>query len=124
MPGTGSCIFPFWTPEMEKRMEKTIGQRIKECRIKKGMTQEQLAEAMFTRKSTISDYENDKIDFKISVLKKVSRVLETSVTYLTEENAVNIEDEIMQMAMVLQQITSRELRKAAIAQVKVLAEII
>lgn len=124
MPGTGSCIFPFWTPEMEKRMEKTIGQRIKECRIKKGMTQEQLAEAMFTRKSTISDYENDKIDFKISVLKKVSRVLETSVTYLTEENAVNIEDEIMQMAMVLQQIKSRELRKAAIAQVKVLAEII
>lgn len=39
-------------------------------------------------------------------------------------NAVNIEDEIMQMAMVLQQIKSRELRKAAIAQVKVLAEII
>ena len=68
--------------------------------------------------------EYDKIDFKISVLKKVSRVLETSVTYLTEENAVNIEDEIMQMAMVLQQIKSRELRKAAIAQVKVLAEII
>ena len=39
-------------------------------------------------------------------------------------NAVNIEDEIMQMAMVLQQIKSSELRKAAIAQVKVLAEII
>lgn len=120
MPGTGSYIYPFWTPEMEKRMEKTIGQRIKECRIRKGMTQE----AMFTRKSTISDYENDKIDFKISVLREVSRVLETTVTYLTEENAVNIEDEIMQMAMVLQQIKSSELRKAAIAQVKVLAEII
>ena len=128
MPSTGSYIYPFWTPEMEKRMEKTIektiGQRIKECRIRKGMTQEELAEAMFTRKSTISDYENDKIDFKISVLREVSRVLETSVTYLTEENAVNIEDEIMQMAMVLQQIKSSELRKAAIAQVKVLAEII
>ena len=97
MPSTGSYIYPFWTPEMEKRMEKTIGQRIKECRIRKGMTQEELAEAMFTRKSTISDYENDKIDFKISVLREVSGVLETSVTYLTEENAVNIEDEIMQM---------------------------
>ena len=55
MPSTGSYIYPFWTPEMEKRMEKTIGQRIKECRIRKGMTQEELAEAMFTRKSTISD---------------------------------------------------------------------
>ena len=104
-------------------MEKTIGQRIKEYRKKRGMTQEELAEAMFTRKSTISDYENDKIDFKISVLRELARVLGTSVTYLAEENAVNIEDEIMQMAMVLQQIKSSELRKAAIAQVKVLAEI-
>lgn len=41
-------------------MEKTIGQRIKECRKNKGMTQEALAEKMLTDKSTISLYENDK----------------------------------------------------------------
>ena len=76
------------------------------------------------RKQCLPERARFQIDFKISVLREVSRVLETSVTYLTEENAVNIEDEIMQMAMVLQQIKSSELRKAAIAQVKVLAEII
>ena len=37
------------TPEMEKRMEKTIGMRIKECRVKMGMTQDELAEALLTK---------------------------------------------------------------------------
>lgn len=50
-------------------MEKTIGMRIKECRMKMEMTQDELAEALLTKKSTISAYENDKIDIKVSVLK-------------------------------------------------------
>lgn len=44
------------TPEMEKRMEKTIGMRIKECRVKMGMTQEELAEALLTKKMAIEKY--------------------------------------------------------------------
>ena len=39
-------------------MEKTIGQRIKECRLKLGMTQQEFAEVMYMPKSTISAYEN------------------------------------------------------------------
>ena len=54
-------------------MEKTIGIRIRECRMKMGITQDE-----------------------------------------------DISAEIMQMAMVLQQIESRELRKVAVEQVKVL----
>ena len=49
-------------------MEKTIGKRIRECRVKVGMTQEELAEALITKKSTVSAYENDKIDIKICLL--------------------------------------------------------
>ena len=52
-------------------MEKTLGMRIKECRMKMGMTQEELAEALLTKKSTVSAYENDKIDIKISILKHI-----------------------------------------------------
>ena len=63
-------------------MEKTIGMRIKECRVKIGMTQEELAEELLTKKSTISAYENDKIDIKISILKQIAKVLNTSVFYL------------------------------------------
>ena len=39
-----------------------MGGRIKEQRMKMGMTQEQLAEQMNTTKAAISQYENNKID--------------------------------------------------------------
>ena len=101
-------------------MEKTLGKRIKECRLRKGMTQEDLAEVLFTKKSTISEYENDKIDLKFSVLKEIAKALDTSISYLSGEQDEDIDD-VMQMTIALQQIKSKELRKAAIAQVKILA---
>ena len=101
-------------------MEKTIGMRIRECRVKKGMTQEALAEILFTEKSTISEYENDKIDLKFSVLKEIAKALDTSISYLSGEQDEDIDD-VMQMTIALQQIKSKELRKVAIAQVKILA---
>lgn len=101
-------------------MEMTLGKRIKECRLKKGMTQEALAEILFTKKSTISEYENDKIDLKFSVLKEIAKALDTSISYLSGEQDEDIDD-VMQMTIALQQIKSKELRKAAIAQVKILA---
>ena len=71
-------------------MEKTLGMRIKECRMKMGMTQDELAEALLTKKSTISAYEND------------------------------IAPQIMQVAVMLQEIQNKELRKVAIEQMKIL----
>ena len=106
-------------PEMERKMEKTIGMRIKECRVKMGMTQEELAEALLTKKSTISAYEDDKIDIKISVLKDIAKVLHTNVSYLVDGDENDIAPEIMQVAMMLQEIQNKELRKAAIEQMKI-----
>ena len=100
-------------------MEKTLGQRIKECRLRKGMTQENMAEAILTKKSTISAYENDKIDIKISVLKEIATVLDTSVFYLAGEQE-DISNDVMQMAMILQQFEDKKLKKVAIDQIKLL----
>ena len=103
-------------------MEKTLGQKIREYRLKRGMTQEELAEKLLSKKSTISDYENDKIDIKISVLREIAKILGMPLfCFLCEQNA-DTDDEIMQMAMALKQIKSKELRKAAIKQVMILAE--
>ncbi|MGM9912100.1 helix-turn-helix domain-containing protein, partial [Floccifex sp.] len=113
-----ASVFVF-APEMERKMEKTIGMRIRECRVKLGMTQEELAEALLTKKSTISAYENDKIDIKVSILKQIAKILDTSVFYLVGEQDEDIDSEVMKMAMILQQIQSKELRKIAIEQVKV-----
>ena len=62
--------------------EETMGQRIKAQRIRIGLTQEQLAEAMCVPKSTISAYENDKVDIKGSVIMELAGHLETSPNYL------------------------------------------
>ena len=103
-------------------MEKTLGQKIREYRLKRGMTQEELAEKLFSSKSTISEYENNKIDIKISILREIAKVLGTPLPHLLSEEDDDIDDEVMQMAMALKQIKSKELRKAAIKQVMILAE--
>ena len=49
------------------------------------MTQEALADVLYAKKSTISEYENDKIDLKYSVLKEIAKALDTCVSYLSGE---------------------------------------
>jgi HTH-type transcriptional regulator / antitoxin HipB len=51
-----------------------IGIVIKELRIKEGMTQEELAEKMHTKKSVISRMENHSEDVRLSTLNKVAEV--------------------------------------------------
>ena len=115
-------LISVFAPEMEKKMEKTLGKKIKEYRLKRGMTQEEMADKLLSKKSTVSDYENDKIDIKISVLREIAKILGVPLSRFLCESDEYIDDEVMQMAMALKQIKSRELRKAAIKQVMILAE--
>lgn len=54
--------------------EFKIGVMIKELRMKEGMTQEELAEKMHTKKSVISRMENHSEDMRLSTLSKVAEV--------------------------------------------------
>lgn len=83
----GYPLFPVIARKEEKMQntiikEETLGQRIKAQRIRMGYTQESLAEAMCVPKSTISAYENDKVDIKGSVLIELSHYLYTTPNYL------------------------------------------
>ena len=102
-------------------MEKTIGMRIKECRLALGMTQEELAEVLQMKKITLSAYENDRIDIKVSILKEIAMGLGTTVAYLVDGEESEFELEVMRVARILQGIENEQLRKAAMEQVKVLA---
>lgn len=42
------------------KTEQSIGMRIRECRISKGLTQEKIAETICCKRSLISQYENTK----------------------------------------------------------------
>lgn len=54
--------------------EFKIGMMIKEIRLENGMTQEQLAEKLGTKKSVISRMENHSENIKLSTLQKVAAV--------------------------------------------------
>ena len=57
-------------------------QRIRAQRIRLGMTQEELAEALYVEKSIISYYENDKKEMRASGLAEIAKVLQTTPNYL------------------------------------------
>ena len=94
-------------------MELTIGKRIREMRLAAGMSQEQLAEALCTKKCTISAYETDKIDIKSSILKELAAVLHCSASYLVDARVVTV----------LKEIEKSGLTEIALMQLKALAMI-
>ena len=95
--------------------------RIRECRLALGMTQEEMADVLQMKKVTLSAYENDRIDIKVSILKEMAVGLGTTVSYLIDGEESEFSLEVMQTAKLLQGIQNEELRKAAMEQVKVLA---
>ena len=87
-----------------------------------GMTQEELAEVLYIPKSTLSAYERDVVDMKMGIIKELAKVLHTTVGYLIDGEKVEMDADVMQVAMMLQDMPV-ELRKVAVEQVKVLAGI-
>ena len=101
-----------------KLAEETLGQRIKAQRIRVGYTQEQLAEIMCVPKSTISAYENDKVDVKSSIIVELSKWLDTTPNYLLgfckKENSI-----AERVAEILNGIKDENVKEMLIAQMKV-----
>ena len=97
--------------------EETLGQRIRAQRIRIGMTQEELAERLYMKKSTISYYETDKKEMRASCLAEIARALYTTPDYLLgfEEEKDPFEKEVQSL---LQSITDEKVRALLLAQIK------
>lgn len=76
----------------------TIGDRIKEVRIKSGLTQEALASKMGIAKTTLTGYEKGNRGPKSDMLMKIAIICGTSVDYLVGVEEVEKEDEISEFA--------------------------
>ena len=64
---------------------------MKKCRKANGLSQQALADKLFMRKSTISNYENEKIrEISIITLQELAAVLGTTVSYLVEGKKWNL----------------------------------
>lgn len=105
--------------EIEKN---TMGARIRECRKAVGVTQEELAERLCCKKSLISQYENNKVDIKGSVIVELAEVLGSTAGYLLNgEKGCMLKPEKEEMLKLLEKIANLKLRKVALDQVEVLA---
>lgn len=66
-----------------------IGQKIKQARLAKGLTQEELGKLVGVQKSAVAKYENGRIvNIKRSTLKKISDVLHISPAELIWEEKI------------------------------------
>lgn len=102
--------------------EETLGQRIKAARIRKGYTQEQLAEVMCIPKSTISAYENDKVDIKGSVLVELSKHLDTTPNYLLGLEDKEEDAYLKEINSLLAKITDIKIRRILKTQIEALVK--
>lgn len=98
-------------------MRKTMGKRIRELRVIRGMTQQDLADRMYVRKSTISAYENDAIDIKCSVLIEMAKVLNTIPEYFFSTG--KDEPETYEAVGLIEGIRDARLRRAAVEHVRI-----
>lgn len=68
----------------------TAGSRIKECRLRAGLTQEELAKKLDLQKSAIAKYENGRVEnIKRSTILKLSEVLNENPCYLMGWDSVS-----------------------------------
>ena len=108
-----------------KLLEETLGQRIKAQRVRLHMTQEGLAEIMCIPKSTISAYENDKVDIKSSVVVELANAINTTVGYLVNKEGAEeeIDEQMQEMIALFQGLGSDQLRKVALEQLRILSNL-
>jgi len=82
-----------------------------------GYTQEQLAEIMCVPKTTLSAYENDKVDIKSSVITELSEILDTDPNYLL---GIEQDSYIIEMTELLKNLDNEVVREMLMKQVKAL----
>jgi len=82
-----------------------------------GMTQEELAEALFVEKSTISYYENDKKEMRASGLAEMARVLQTTPNYLLGYTYSD-DDFLSEALSLLEGIKDETIKIVLLAQIK------
>lgn len=83
------------------------------------MTQQDLADALYIPKTTVSSYERDVVDMKMGTIKELAKALHTTVGYLIDGEKMELDADVMQVATMMQEMPV-ELRRVAMEQIKIL----
>lgn len=120
-------VFPFGqAPETEcgdmTTKNETMGMRIRARRKALGFTQQYLAEILWVKEETISNYENDKVDIKGSVICKLAEVLETTPDYLLTGKVMGITDKEQALLELFRSLPD-EMQEISFGQMEVLLKL-
>lgn len=102
----------------------TIGGRIRELRICKGLTQEELGFRIgVNNKSVISEYENDRREVSLPILKELVEELDTSLTYLVHgtEDEIGDDPNILKAIRLLKKIKTKKGKKVVLEHIKLIS---
>ena len=100
-------------------VKSSMGTRIREMRKAAGMSQEQLAELLCTKKATISAYENDRIDIKSSIVLEIAKALGCTGSYLLEgKQEGDVDARIIE---ILVKLKNDQVKEIALRQLQALA---
>ena len=100
-------------------VKSTMGTRIREMRKAAGMSQEQLAELLCTKKATILAYENDRIDIKSSIVLEIAKALGCTGSYLLEgKQEGDVDARIIE---ILVKLKNDQVKEIALRQLQALA---
>ena len=100
-------------------LKKASAARIREMRKAAGMSQEQLAELLCTKKATISAYENDRIDIKSSIVLEIAKALGCTGSYLLEgKQEGDVDARIIE---ILGELKNDQVKEIALRQLQALA---
>lgn len=78
-----------------------FGNKIKELRLKKGLTQQQMANAIGTVQTTYSGWEKDKREPSYDVLKQIANYLNVPIDYLLDNDIQMSETKIAKLERLL-----------------------
>lgn len=98
-------------------MSVSLGMRIRELRKERGLTQEELGERLLMTKSTICQYENDRIDIKCSVIREIANALHVLPEDLIREDDIN--PKVRDAIFTLTTITDERLLQAALDHIRI-----
>ncbi len=87
---------------------KSLGRRIKEERINKGISQEQLAENINVSRQYITMIENGERKVRIDVLLQISYALNTSIDYLLKGLNLTHKDVVQEFGELISSCTNTE----------------
>ena len=97
----------------------TFAEKLQRLRKQNGLSQEQLAEILCTKKATISAYENDHIDIKSSIVLEIAKALNCSGSYLLEGKKAEALD--VRIMDALLELKNDQMREVALKQIQALA---